>query len=114
MSTEVQSHHEPGTLEQGKRYLKASRKYYDLKIFQLLATLSTSLVEALIVGSLLLFAAVFGAIAGAIALGDLLQNPALGWILVALVFIGLAGLTLALRKKLYRPIIQKLSKTYFS
>lgn len=114
MSTEVQSHHEPGTLEQGKQYINASKQFYELRIFKLLAALSTSLIGTLIIGSMLLFAFVFAAIAGAIALGSVLQNPALGWLLVGLAFIGMAALVFALRRKIYRPIIRKLSKTYFS
>lgn len=114
MATDIDISGQPSALQQGKTFVKANSKYYHLKGFQLLASLSTSFMEVLLVGSLLLFGAVFGAVAGAIALGSALDNPALGYVLVALLFLVLAGTAIAFRKRIFKPVIRKLSKTYFS
>nr|WP_298998091.1 hypothetical protein [uncultured Allomuricauda sp.] len=97
----------------GKTYLRATRKYYHLKIFQQIATLSTSFVEVLLIGSLFFFALVFIAISSALALGELLENKALGYLLMAVLFILLAAGIYLIRKKIYAVILRKLSKSYF-
>lgn len=97
----------------GKTYLRATQKYYHLKIFQQIATLSTSFVEMLLVGSLSFFALIFAAISGALALGKYLQSNALGYLIVAGIFILLAILILSFRKRLFAFVLRKLSKTYF-
>ena len=114
MSTELKISSNTSALQQGKTFVRASRKYYELKVFHLIASLSTSLMEVLLVGSLVLFGAVFGAVAGAIALGNILESTALGYLLVGVLFLLLAGAAVAFRKKLFKVAIRKLSKSYFA
>ncbi|WP_340065659.1 hypothetical protein [Ascidiimonas aurantiaca] len=114
MPKEVNIPQNTSAVETGENYVKATRKYYHLKVFQQIAILSTSFVEVFIVGSLLLFGIVFMALSGAIALGKVFDNMALGYVCIAFLFVLFAGLVLLLRKRIFKSIIRKLSKTYFN
>ncbi|WP_422859559.1 hypothetical protein ACOKFD_01055 [Flagellimonas sp. S174] len=113
MSSQANIENGSSAYQTSKTYLRATRKYYHLKIFQQIATLSTSFVEVLLIGSLSFFALVFIAISSALALGELLENRALGYLLMAAVFIFLAVGIFLVRKKIFAIILRKLSKNYF-
>jgi len=94
-------------------YVKTSRAYIRLKVFQQL-TISISLVAKLaLVGGLLLVGAIFVAIALVILIGELLGNMALGCIVVALFFFLCGLIAYKKRKKIDSIVIEKMSHKFF-
>ena len=97
----------------GEAYVKSTKKYFELKVFQQLTTLSSYLIKIVLLGSLCVLGLIFMAIAGAIALGNHFDDMALGYLIVGGIFILLVLLLLLVRKSIDSVIIKKLSKTYF-
>lgn len=97
----------------GENYVNSTKKYFELKVFQMLTLLSSYIVKAAILGSLSVLGLIFMAISGAVALGEYYDNKALGYLIVgAIFFVGIIIIFL-LRKTIDKYIIKKLSKTYF-
>ncbi|WP_158975311.1 hypothetical protein [Cellulophaga sp. L1A9] len=99
--------------EAGEAYVKSTKKYYELKVFQQLTTLSSYVLKIVLLGSLCVLGLIFIAIAGATALGNYFNNMALGYLIVGGIFFLLVLIIYLVRKSIDRIIIQKLSKTYF-
>lgn len=97
----------------GEEYVRVSKAYYKLKIFQQLALGASSILKMALYGSLFLLGLVFMAIAGASYLGVLLGSMALGYLCVGLFFFVLVGICYLGRQALDRKVIQNLSKTFF-
>lgn len=97
----------------GKKYVEVSKKYYQLKVFQQLTTLSSYLVKMVILGGLLLLAFLFMAISAALALGDLFNNSSLGYLAVGFMFILIGLLVYSKRAFLEKILITKMAKTFF-
>ncbi len=97
----------------GQTYLKKTEEYYILKAFQQL-TLSLSLVaKALIIGGLLFITLMFLAVAGAIALGTWLDHVALGYVIVAGVFLIMTIIIYFSRQYISNAIIKIFSLKFF-
>lgn len=97
----------------GQDYISTTRKYYELKVFQMVSLLSSYVVKCALFGSLLILGFIFMAVAGASAIGEYLGSMALGHLFVGLIFILLGVLVFIGRKIIDKFIIKKLSKTYF-
>lgn len=97
----------------GETYVKKSQEYFKLKVFQQI-TVSISLVsKALIIGGLLFIGLFFAAFASALAIGQWLGNLALGYLIVALVFLIATVIVYSKRKFINRKIIKSLSSKFF-
>jgi len=99
--------------ETGEAYVQTTKKYFELKVFQQLAILSTAVIKMAIYGVLSTLGLIFMAVAGAHALSSYFDNDALGYLSVAGLFLILIGIIYLLRKKIENSVIKKLSKTYF-
>ncbi|MFI8603528.1 hypothetical protein ACIGCP_03660 [Cellulophaga baltica] len=99
--------------EAGEAYVKSTKNYFELKVFQQLTTLSSYLLKIVLFGSLCVLGLIFIAVAGAAALGAYFDSMALGYLIVGGIFFLLVLLIYLVRKRIDRIIIQKLSKTYF-
>lgn len=97
----------------GEEYVKTSKKYFELKVFQQLAILSTAGCKLAIYGVLCTLGLIFLAVAGASALSTYFESAALGYLCIALLFFVLIGIVYLLRKKIESRVIKKLSKNYF-
>lgn len=99
--------------DSGGAYLKKSEEYYKLKIFQQL-TISISVVaKVLIIGGLLFSALFFIAFAVALAIGEWLNNLALGYLIIGSFFILLVLIVYLKRNIINQKIIQALSEKFF-
>lgn len=99
--------------DSGETYLKKSHEYYKLKIFQQL-TISISVVaKFLVIGGLLFSALFFMAFAAALALGDWLDNSALGYLIIGAFFLLLFVGVYLKREVINQQVIQSLSKKFF-
>jgi len=97
----------------GEEYIDASREYYKLKIFKEFTTSLSLVTKILIFGILILFIAAFILIAAAIYIGNILENLAAGYLIVAGIISLLTLVAFSLRQKIDRKIIQKFSKKIF-
>lgn len=97
----------------GEDYVQTTKKYYELKVFQQLAILSSTGCKLAIYGVLSTLGLVFLAVAGASALSTYLDSTALGFLIVALLFFILIGVVFIFRKRIEKGVIQKLSENYF-
>lgn len=101
------------SIEAGEKYLKTSVEYAKLKVFQQV-TISLSLVGKLfVIGGLLLIGLVFLAVASAIWIGNLLQNPALGYLIIGFVFMLGSLMVFYYRDLINKTIIREISKKFF-
>tara|TARA_R110002073_G_scaffold72537_1_gene177107 strand:- start:71255 stop:71602 length:348 start_codon:yes stop_codon:yes gene_type:complete len=100
-------------IKSGKNYVKYTEEYLKLKIFQQLTLSFSVLVKIAIVGGFIFLGLIFLAIAGAIAIGDLIGSIPLGILIVGLSLIVLAVIAFAIRKNIDKTIIKKFSESYF-
>lgn len=99
--------------EKAEKYIKTTQKYVMLKVFQQI-TLSLSLVVKLaIIGGFVMLATVFLAVSAAIAIGNALENMALGYLVVGVVFLLIAVLVYFMRHLIDTRIITSVSNKFF-
>ncbi|KPM32137.1 Hypothetical protein I595_1786 [Croceitalea dokdonensis DOKDO 023] len=99
--------------EKGQAYVKTTKKYYELKVFQQLAIFSSSASKWAIYGGLCTLGLIFLAVAAALALSQYFNNAALGFLSIGLLFFLILGIALVYRKKIEQKVIQKLSENFF-
>lgn len=99
--------------EKGEAYVKSTKKYYELKVFQQLAILSSTGCKYAIYGGLCTLGLLFLSIAGALAISAYFDNMALGFFTVGLLFFIFLVLAYYNRKRIEKNIIRKLSENYF-
>lgn len=98
----------------GEKYIKDTQEYYKLKIFQQL-TISVSLVaKALIIGGLLFIGLIFLAVAAALAIGRMIDDVALGYVIVAGVLMIMALIIYFTRDFINKTVIKTLSLKFFN
>lgn len=97
----------------GETYVKKTQEYYKLKVFQQL-TVSISLVaKGLIIGGLLFIGLFFLALAAAVAIGEWLNNIALGYVIVAGLFLIITAIIYYKRHFINNKIIKALATKFF-
>lgn len=97
----------------GETYIKKTQEYYTLKVFQQL-TVSISLVaKALIIGGILFISLIFLAFAAALAIGAQLNNMALGYVIVAGIFLFINVIIYFNRHHINNRIIKTFSSKFF-
>ncbi len=97
----------------GETYIKKTQEYFTLKVFQQL-TISISLVaKAIIIGGMLFIALIFLAFAAAMAIGNWLQDGALGFVIVAGIFLIATAIIYFSRHHINNKIIKTFSSKFF-
>ena len=97
----------------GQTYIEKSQEYYKLKIFQQLTVSISMVAKALVIGGLLAIGLLFLAFAVALAIGEWLGHFALGYLIVAGVFILTTGILYWKRAFINKIIIKSLSPKFF-
>lgn len=96
-----------------EKYISTSKEYLRLKVFQQLTSIVSWIVKFAIIGGCIGLAIIFFAVAGAIALGEAVNNVPLGYGIVALVFIALTLVAFKVRKVIDKKIIKTISTNFF-
>ena len=99
--------------QSGENYIKFTKEYLKLKIFQQLSLSFSTLLKIAIVGGFLFVGFIFIAIAGAIALGNLLGDISLGILIVGLLLLFFGLIAFLSRKGIDKIILKKISKSFF-
>ncbi|GGG58186.1 phage holin family protein [Bizionia arctica] len=97
----------------GEVYVQKSQEYLKLKIFQQISVSITLVSKALIIGGLLLIALFFMSFALAMAIGQWLDNVALGYLIVAGLFLIVTFITYYKRNLINKKVIKSLSSKFF-
>lgn len=97
-----------------KKYIDSSIKYYTLLGFKITAKASILLFKSLILGLLLLLSLLLFSFAAAFAIGQYLESYALGFVIVALLFIVICIVFFFVGNKLLeKPLLKILSEIFF-
>ncbi|OBX21130.1 MULTISPECIES: hypothetical protein [Bizionia] len=97
----------------GENFLEKSHQYFKLKVFQQLAYSLSMVAKLLAVGTLMVLGLIFGAVAGAIHLGQLLENLALGYLSVAGIFFIIGLIVYMARKSISAYVIMKIGSKFY-
>lgn len=97
----------------GETYVKKSQEYFKLKVFQQLTVSISIVAKALVIGGLLAIGLFFLAFALALAIGEWLGDLALGYLMVAGLFLIVTGITYLLRKFINKAVIKHVSSKFF-
>ncbi|MGB1314291.1 phage holin family protein [Bizionia paragorgiae] len=100
-------------IDAGERYLKSSHEYYRLKIFQQLSVSLSLVFKTVIIAGLTVVGLTFVAIALAFFIGSMVDNYALGFVIVGALFFILAVLCFLLRKHINNLVVSNLSDKFF-
>jgi|KNS7NT10metaT_FD_contig_41_519576_length_1625_multi_7_in_0_out_0_4 hypothetical protein len=98
----------------GEKYIKTSHQYFRLKIFQQISFSISLFAKLFAIGSLIFIAFIFLAICSAIAIGDALENAALGYLIVGGIFIIFSIIMYFSRRFLETIVIRTLSEKFFN
>lgn len=100
--------------EETKAYVETTVQYYKLWGFNVLMKSTRMIVRFILLGFFLMIAFLFGSIAAALAIGDALDNIALGFLIVAGAYFVLIILLCFLRLRFVeRQILRRFSKVFF-
>lgn len=97
----------------GEDYVKSTREYYTLKVFQQVSYSFSTLYKLVIIGSFLLLGMVFLTISGALYLGKQLGSMPLGCLIVGGALFLIAGIIYLFRKFIDKAVIRKLGDKFF-
>lgn len=102
------------TTQLTEQYAMKEYEHAQLKLFYQATSLASSVVKKSLFGVFVLTGLIFISVALALYLGVILDNKALGFLIVGagyfvMIFIG----GLAFRKKIEKYVIQRMAKTYF-
>ncbi|WP_250434295.1 hypothetical protein [Hanstruepera flava] len=98
----------------GEAYFKKSQEYLKLKVFQQISVSITFVAKALVIGSLLFIGLFFASFALAMAIGEWLDNLALGYLMLGVVFLLGCVLVYYQRHTIERKVIKSLSSKFFN
>lgn len=100
-------------MDAGEKYLKSSHEYYKLKIFQQLSVSISLVFKAVIIAGLCIVGLTFLAIALAFYVGALLEDYALGFVIVGGLFFIVALICYFFRKHISNLVVRNLSDKFF-
>ena len=101
--------------EHAKSYIESSIAYYKLWGFKVAMKSTTLMLKFFLIAVCLVIVLLFGSVAGAFALGSLLNSYALGFLIVAGIYLIIALLLFLVKDKIVEgPILEKFSEIFFN
>ena len=101
--------------ESTKAYIETSLAYYKRWGFKVAMKSTTLMVKFFLITLCFLIVLLFLSIAGAIAIGDVLDSYTLGFLSVALIYLAVALLLFLVKDKIIEgPILEKFSEIFFN
>lgn len=101
-------------VDSSKKLADATLEYAKLKAFYFAGLTATSFAKLLLVGSFLSIGLIFLSVFGAIAIGNYLDNIALGYLVIAGFYFFIAILFLLVRKQIEKVVLRKLSEKFLN
>ena len=101
--------------ENTKAYIESSIAYYKLWGFKVAMKSTTLMLKFFLISICLMIVLLFVSVAGSLAIGNLLDNYALGFLIVAGIYVVLAFLLFLVKDKIVEgPILEKFSEIFFN
>lgn len=100
-------------IDVGEEYYKKTQEYYKLKVFQQLAVTMGMFCKILLIGSFLFLGLILAAVAGTLALGELIGNIVLACLIIALILFFVGMVIYKFRTRIDAVIVRKTSKQFF-
>ncbi len=101
--------------ENAKAYLESSISYYKLWGFKVAMKSTTMILKFFLISICLMIFLLFISIAGAIALGQMMDSYPIGFLIVARIYLVLALLLFLVKDKIVEgPILEKFSEIFFN
>lgn len=101
--------------ENAKAYLESSISYYKLWGFKVAMKSTTMIIKFFLISICLMIFLLFISIAGAIALGEMMDSYLIGFLIIAGIYLILALLLFLVKDKIVEgPILEKFSEIFFN
>ena len=101
--------------ENTKAYIESSIAYYKLWGFKVAMKSTTLMLKFFLISICLMIVLLFVSVAGSLAIGNLLDSYALGFLIVAGIYVVLAFLLFLVKDKIVEgPILEKFSEIFFN
>ena len=101
--------------ENTKAYIESSMAYYKLWGFKVAMKSTTLMVKFFLISICMLIVLLFISVAGALAIGKLLDSNVFGFLIVAGIYLVLALLLLLVKDKVIEgPVLEKFSEIFFN
>ena len=115
MAFEELKEHAEDIQDQAKDFIESNIDYYRLRGFKMAMKSTTLILKFILISIGLLLVLLFCSIAGAFAIGQYLNNYALGFLIVGGIYLVLTGLLFLNKDKIVeRPILEKFSEIFFN
>jgi uncharacterized membrane protein YagU involved in acid resistance len=101
--------------ENTKAYLESSVAYYKLWGFKVTMKSTTLMVKFFLISICMLIVLLFISVAGALAIGKLLDSYVFGFLIMAVIYLVLALLLFLVKDKVIEgPVLEKFSEIFFN
>ena len=101
--------------ENAKAYLESNIAYYKLWVFKVAMKSTTLILKFVLISICLMIVLLFVSVAGALAIGNLLNSYVLGFLSVAGIYLILVFLLFLIKDKIVEgPILEKFSEIFFN
>jgi len=115
MAFEELKEHTENIKNHSQEYIESNLEYYKLKGFKLAMKSMTMIVKFILLFLCFLMVLLFFSIAGALAIGEWLGNTALGFLVVAGVYLIITSILFLFKNKIVeKPILEKFSEIFFN
>jgi cytochrome c biogenesis protein CcdA len=115
MAFEELKEHTEDIQKQAQSYIDNSVAYYKLKSFKVAMKSTTLILKFVLIAISLSMVLFFCSIAGAFAIGKALDSYALGFLIVAGIYLVFSGLLFLIKDKIVEgPILEKFSEIFFN
>ena len=115
MAFEELKEHTENIQDQAQTFVESNIAYYKLKGFKVAMKSTTMIVKFTLIFLGFLMVLFFCSIAGAYAIGQYLDSNALGFLIIAGVYLVLTGLLFLVKDKIVEgPILEKFSEIFFN
>ncbi|MGC1471177.1 MAG: hypothetical protein WA775_01185 [Psychroserpens sp.] len=99
--------------DNAEKYLKSSKEYAKLKAFHYSVLASSFVARSLAVGVFLIIAMIFLSVAGAIVIGETLDNGALGFLIIGAIYLVFSFLGYLVRHRITTSVLKQLSSKFY-
>ena len=115
MAFEEIKEHTEDIQKQAKEYIENSVAYYKLWGFKVAMKSTTMMLKFVLIAMSLSMVLLFFSVAGAFAIGQALDSYALGFLIVAGIYLVFTGLLFLIKDKIVEgPILEKFSEIFFN
>ena len=115
MAFEEIKEHTEDIQKQAQAYIENSVAYYKLWGFKVAMKSTTMILKFALIAIALMMVLFFCSIAGALAIGNALGSYALGFLIIAGIYLVISGLLFLIKDKVVEgPILEKFSEIFFN